>query len=501
MVLLLFLSEFGNLPSGSSKTAVLNFQNQAYGKKLPLQRRCNEMRMNKLKNLLVLTVFVTGLMGWTLVGFSDELDPCKSQYGPFRGGARLGEHGPFKDAGSVLNRISDPTSRALLQLTRYTDMDRLYGSYVEYLCAARFVESVDPVLLESEYKGWESNKNLELFHKLILCARERVQAKASLTSSRLVGFVNLLGKIRDSCKKLQAESNDIMLLRAVYWKLRFIEPVPGVKEMLASVNDKIEVVSVKNALKQNIAEGKTDIELEQRITKLPEDARKDIEDLRKKLLEEKGRQLAIAKQEEARREKALRKQQKIDQAIKLHKEEIDSSKTNPVLQQQLNADPELKSAVDLWETQYRKELADKKAWEAKRELKKIESAQAEERRRKEAEIAERRRIDEENRIKTKLVRYNVKAEVSGFDLHSNPFKYEGQSIVIRLSFDRMMERTLGVFTSGGHEILVSNLPTDLFTSAGQSGDLIVKVRGTAEVTNLLGAHFKVPHVEYIDILK
>jgi hypothetical protein len=65
----------------------------------------------------------------------------------------------------------------------------------------------------------------------------------------------------------------------------------------------------------------------------------------------------------------------------------------------------------------------------------------------------------------------------------------------------MIERTVGVFTSGGHEILASKLPTDLFTSAGQFADLIVKVKGTTEVTNLLGARFKVPHVEYIDILQ
>lgn len=88
------------------------------------------MRRNKVKDLLVLTVFVISLMGWTLVSFSDELDPCKHQYGPFRGGARLGDHGPFKDADTVLSRLSDPTDRALLQLTRYTDMDRLYGSYI-----------------------------------------------------------------------------------------------------------------------------------------------------------------------------------------------------------------------------------------------------------------------------------------------------------------------------------------------------------------------------------
>lgn len=62
-----------------------------------------------------------------------------------------------------------------------------------------------------------------------------------------------------------------------------------------------------------------------------------------------------------------------------------------------------------------------------------------------------------------------------------------------------MEKTTGVFSFSGSdcEILVSNLPFDLFTRAGQVAELIVEVKGTIEVVNLLGARFKVPHVEYI----
>jgi predicted ribosome quality control (RQC) complex YloA/Tae2 family protein len=336
--------------------------------------------------------------------------------------------------------------------------------------------------------------------------------KISLSGKELV---TLIGEIKDSCKRADG---DLARLRVSYWRLRFIEPAPGVKEMLALVETKIEIELVKNALRDSIAKGETNIELEHRIAKLPENAIKDIEDLRSKLLDEKANQLAMAKEEEVKREKTLRRQQKIDQAIKLRKEEIDTGKNNSAFRQQLSGDPELKSAVDLWESQYRKELADKKASEAKRKLEEIKLAKAEEarkkeeargkelalaeerRRRIEAEIAEKERIEKENRIQAKLKRYNVKTEVTGHDLHSNPFTYEGQSVVIRLRFDRMTERTMGVFISNGYEILVSNLPTDLFTSAGQVADLIVKVKGTAERI-LLATPMKIPHVEYIDILQ
>jgi hypothetical protein len=62
-----------------------------------------------------------------------------------------------------------------------------------------------------------------------------------------------------------------------------------------------------------------------------------------------------------------------------------------------------------------------------------------------------------------------------------------------------MERTVGVFGYPGSdcEILVSELPSDLFTMSGQTAKLIVQVRGTEEVANRLGSSFKIPHAEYI----
>ena len=439
------------------------------------------MGINKVKNLLVLTVFVISLMGTTtLVSFAD----------------------PPRDAEYALQKIQkckrSPDSAECAHIAG--GMSSVYRFYISHLSSdVRIIESNDPTSLELAYKKWEFSKNLQVIHELI--DFNRMLARDRNWYSGAIEFAKFIDKIKDSCKRLESEANgDTIRLRAIYWKLRFIEPASGVKEMLVSVEAKIEIELVNEALRDTIAKGETNIGLEQRIATLPEDAKKDIENLRSKLLDEKARQLAMAKEEEAKREKALRRQQEIDQAIKLRKQEIDTGKINSNLQQQLNSNPELRSAVALWESQYRKELADKKAWEAKNKLEKIELAKTEERKRKEAEIAERRRIEEENRIQAKLQKHNVKAKVTGFDLHSNPFAYEGESVVIRLKFDRMTERTAGFFTSGGYDILVSKLPTDLFTRAGQVADLIVKVKGTAEGI-LLATPIKIPHVEYIDILQ
>jgi len=140
----------------------------------------------------------------------------------------------------------------------------------------------------------------------------------------------------------------------------------------------------------------------------------------------------------------------------------------------------------------------------KRLEKKIEKVNAEERRKEyegkrrvEAEIAERKRIDEENRLKG----YGVTAKVTCYELCSNPFKHEGKTVAILVMFKRMMERTTGVFSYPGSdcEILVSKLPSDLFTMTGQTAKLIVKGKGTTEVVNRLGVSFKIPHVEYISL--
>lgn len=372
--------------------------------------------------------------------------------------------------------------------------------------------SVDPAGLESTYRDWEANKKLQVLHELIIFSRELVANNLRVTG--VPDFIKHIINIRESCKQLEDEAakpananNEINILRVAYWRLRFIEPVVGVKEILASVEAKIEIESVKSALKESIDKGKSSAELEQRIAKLPERARKDIEDLRSKLLDEQVKQVAMAKEEEDRREKALRRQQEIDQAIKLRKKEIDTRKTNSVLQEQLDKNPELKKVVDLWGSRYRVLANEETAKDDETDLYllqlKKERKVNEERRRREAEAAERQRVDQESRIKAKLTKYNVKAELTVYELCSNPFRYEGRVVIIRLWFNRMMERTVGIFGYPGSdcEILVSNLPSDLFTMKNTTAVLIVQVKGTAEVTNILGARLKIPHMEYIDVLQ
>jgi len=145
--------------------------------------------------------------------------------------------------------------------------------------------------------------------------------------------------------------------------------------------------------------------------------------------------------------------------------------------------------------------------------KKIEEAKAEEeRRQKEATMAEERRRDEEKRIEEQNKRqaaieaererlqksYGVSGELPALYLCSNPFKYEGKTAVVRLMFVKMLEKNEGVFTLGGDcTILVSKLPSDLFTMTGQWAKLVVKVKGKTEVVSGLGTILRVPHVEYI----
>ncbi len=86
-------------------------------------------------------------------------------------------------------------------------------------------------------------------------------------------------------------------------------------------------------------------------------------------------------------------------------------------------------------------------------------------------------------------------------LYANPYQYQGRSFVLRgARFERMLERKAAIFqTFEGHEILIVELPTQLFSHRGQMADLIVRVKGITEVTNALGIVFKIPKAEYLDV--
>jgi hypothetical protein len=103
---------------------------------------------------------------------------------------------------------------------------------------------------------------------------------------------------------------------------------------------------------------------------------------------------------------------------------------------------------------------------------------------------------------TKIAKYNVRSFVQGHELAPNPFQYENQVVILELvAFERMLERNVGIFKviATSDQLLVSNLPSNLFTVQNQSAKLIVRVKGVTKVTNALGVAFTVPLAEYIDL--
>jgi hypothetical protein len=156
------------------------------------------------------------------------------------------------------------------------------------------------------------------------------------------------------------------------WKLRFVASAPGAAQQIASTDAFIrnilpavtldrKVQSIKTTLKQNIASGTYDAALEQRIAALPSDRRNEVEEFRKQEQAAKYQQVREALELQRKHEEARLRQQQVDQATQLRKEEIDTGKPNPKAKDQRESDPGLKHAVESWEAIYRQELAQKKA--------------------------------------------------------------------------------------------------------------------------------------------
>jgi len=134
-----------------------------------------------------------------------------------------------------------------------------------------------------------------------------------------------------------------------------------------------------------------------------------------------------------------------------------------------------------------------------RRLAEIERAKVEEEQRRRAEELVRQRKEEAARREATLRRYNVRASVFGDELHSNPFRFEGQAVILTgVMFKRMIERGVGIFgTIQGNEVVVSGLPADLFSLPGQMRNMIVRIKGTTTGTNMLGAIIQIPHEQYL----
>jgi len=195
----------------------------------------------------------------------------------------------------------------------------------------------------------------------------------------------------------------------------------------------------------------------------------------------------------------LRRQHEIDEAIRLRREEIETGRSNRKAEELRRNDPELKRAVDSWETAYRQELAEKKVREAQEGREALERAKAGEQRRQVEEARKREEARAEQERQAVLKKYNVQASVRSVEFYTNPFRYQGQAILLHyIRFDRMLESNVGVFHDMmDREILISGLPNDLFTGPTGFMSMIVRAMGKESVTNLFGAAYQIPCAQYL----
>lgn len=374
----------------------------------------------------------------------------------------------------------------------------------------------DASLLERGYQQWQGIDQHALVDSAIVFARflaekhivfdERMMRPWQRFAQTIVGIVQANGNAPFD------RVEDLPRLKAELWHLRFVHSVRGAQERIDRTEAAIQSLEARLAqqqeadritatLRANIAAGKTDAALEQRIAALPEDLRVSVEAARREAEESKARKLAQAQEEQRRQEAALKRQREIDEAIRLRKEEIETGKSNPVAERQRRADPGLAQSVKVWEEAYRQEQAERKAAEAKRKLAEIERAKAEEQQRRESEAAKQRAREEADRLAALVRKYDIKGIIDFRELVANPFQYRNQTMILQgARFVRMMSSTAGILVVGrDQQIYVSRLPSNLFSRPNESTPLVVRVQGFAEGTNAFGASIQVPHVEYVAV--
>lgn len=278
----------------------------------------------------------------------------------------------------------------------------VYEWYIERL-TKEVIEQTDPETLEDTYKKWGSSKDLQIVEALI------ISIYGHGITNQWTEFVNNFSK---TCAEQSENSSDVLQLRAIYWKCRFIEAN--------------SFHTIRNAVSESAYFYKSGADIPSVLRKLQ--ARVTYLENKEK---EKQRQLVLAEEQKRAEERRME------------------------------------------------------------ERKRAEERQREEQRQKQAAMeAERERLRKS---------YGGLEELSAFYLCGNPFKYQDKTVITILIFEKMLEKNVGVFVSypGDCEILVSKLPSGLFTMSGQPAKLVVKVKGTTEVVTRAGTILKVPHVEYI----
>lgn len=190
------------------------------------------------------------------------------------------------------------------------------------------VDFSDPDILKAKYKDDVNNKNIETIHSLIkfldiLKKYNRMKGGSQLFEEQIDSIFH-----RSEQMAQQAiESKDLRQMFIAYYYLRYIEPYKDakvqlekvafhIKELQASMVQEKEIASIKKELKDAIRKRETRSDLEQKISRLPEKDRILIEEMRKKLLEEKSIEDIKWKKEELDKEPAKPKEKNQNEGLR-----------------------------------------------------------------------------------------------------------------------------------------------------------------------------------------
>lgn len=329
--------------------------------------------------------------------------------------------------------------------------------------------------LRAKLKDATQDRRLELLHKLIgvmqvvevrglpvCCGQADTYREFSRSIQGFLSPRNYFAKT--------LESSSPSTLSAIRSTLLFIEPYQDARERLQEVDSRLsahnatvalntEVATIQSQLRVNSERGARDADLDARIARLPDPIRSSVLDY--------GKQLAAGVEQRKRNAEAVEaERRKQKEAMDAGFEQLKASKQREDERRRLE-----------------REAAEARAREV------LESG----RRQEQQKDQERSRV---------LAKFRAGHVSSGDDLYDNPFKHQGQAVgVTDVRFKRMIEVGVAICeTRSGKELLVSSIPVDSFSYAGESKSLVVKVVGTKPAKNAMGGPITLTHLEYVAIL-
>lgn len=410
-----------------------------------------------------------------------------------RGQERLSLLAEFATPTAEQRLLLDKRARASQQLQQIAVAEQWLGANLSPDQMARVTASIVPLYreqnlllrdimstgsdidLRAKLAQAQQDRRLEALHKLIgiyqiveernlpiCCAQDVAYQEFSSNLRRFLPVQSYFTKTLDSASR--------PTLAAIRTTLQFVEPYRDAHERIQEVDRRIkandaavtfnaDVTAIQTQLQANAERGIRDPALDARIAKLPDPTRTALRDYDKQLVA------------------AVQQRKKDAEAIEAERRKQ-------------------KEAMDAGYEQL------KQAKQREDERRRVEQEAAQARAQEVADAGRRREEQKEQERGKVLAKFHAAHVSSGDDLHDNPFKHQGQAVgVTDLRFKRMIEPGVAICETGtGRELLISSVPVDSFSQAGETKSLVVKVVGTQAAKNAMGGPITLTHLEYVATL-